>query len=616
MISKSFTKIALTFSLLVLSTCLNLVNAQMGYWDAIRTEDHYFIVLKRANQLNFKLDFEYPFLQLLTQEQKQHYLQLNSLEARKSFMALYWRITDPNPLLPEHEWLREFIARCRFVKKNFPSNQAPYFDDRGKFYLRFGAPTLRYTDPGGLKNLDFSFFAILKELYTSPPANNYSVPANETWEYQLPQQTFLVHFVKLSEAFKVVPNLSALLRSQNSKNHTWQWFDLIYDRSAFIPEFTEAASFLDRLTSRLTQIRDSLTVAETMRRANLSTDIRTTLAGTVNGKSGSGSNASGGFFLKSKGRIGGLPPQEKLTEYIKLFQLKAMYANENMPGTFYQPKAAIKEIHFSHDFTQFRGENGKTKLDITFFVPLRDNLIKNSQQASLDSVVVQFKCLLRDQSFQPLIEVGSVKKLVQPANWPEAMTNGVEKVNLFAPAGKSEITLQVQNQHSGVLGFNKLPLIIRDFSGSTLQLSDIQLLTERPNREFNQFLPSVKIHQLLLTPYSAAEIIRTQPLFCYFEIYNLHSLSNTVEFEIELQIFKLDKKQTAANPQNRLTDLPAEAILSIKNRRTLTELSANEFIAIDLSKLQIGRHVLQITVRDPNRAQISASVKKAITIID
>ena len=63
-------------------------------------------------------------------------------DAKRRFLAKYWAaIPDPNPATPLHEMVDEYMARVRYVEKNFAERGRPGVKtDRGRIYLRYGPP--------------------------------------------------------------------------------------------------------------------------------------------------------------------------------------------------------------------------------------------------------------------------------------------------------------------------------------------------------------------------------------------------------------------------------------------------------------------------------------------
>jgi GWxTD domain-containing protein len=151
-------------------------------------EKQYFAALLAADEAVFKNEFELEFLLLLNEQQKQAYTSIVLLAGRKTYIEHYWKATNPNPLLPENDWLLDFLKRRAYARENFPYFKPPYFDDRGKYYLKYGKPSFRYEDSGNLNDLP-----------------------NETWSYENVTHNFLVHFIKEGIIFRERTNLKNFL---------------------------------------------------------------------------------------------------------------------------------------------------------------------------------------------------------------------------------------------------------------------------------------------------------------------------------------------------------------------------------------------------------------------
>lgn len=67
-------------------------------------------------------------------------------DARRRFLARYWsRIPDPNPETQQHEVLEEYSERIRYINNQFAEHRgrSALKTDRGRIYLRYGAPDAR-----------------------------------------------------------------------------------------------------------------------------------------------------------------------------------------------------------------------------------------------------------------------------------------------------------------------------------------------------------------------------------------------------------------------------------------------------------------------------------------
>lgn len=131
-------------------------------------------------------------------------------------------------------------------------------------------------------------------------------------------------------------------------------------------------------------------------------------------------------------------------------------------------------------------------------------------------------------------EVNARRDLPLAAHEPEKAIN--------AQPQDAELTLQVKDLLQNKIGFSKHPITIRDFRGSRLMISDIQLFAPIRSPIHEQILPVIEIQGVLLTPSPSHQVHKTIPLYCYFEIYNLKTSGITEEYEI---VYKLTthKKQ-------------------------------------------------------------------------
>ena len=109
-----------------------------------QTEQAYFQVLSQADEETFASEYETPFLMLLDAQQVKQYERFQDLKKRKDMIIYCWHAWNPNPLLAENEYLRGYLQRYIDVREQCAMDNPPYFDDRGRYYLRFGKPTQRF----------------------------------------------------------------------------------------------------------------------------------------------------------------------------------------------------------------------------------------------------------------------------------------------------------------------------------------------------------------------------------------------------------------------------------------------------------------------------------------
>jgi GWxTD domain-containing protein len=77
---------------------------------------------------------------VMTDAERDIFVHLPDLEARREFIKDFWDKRDPNPETPENEFRREFENRIDYVNKRFNEGQRGYNTDRGRIYLYLGPP--------------------------------------------------------------------------------------------------------------------------------------------------------------------------------------------------------------------------------------------------------------------------------------------------------------------------------------------------------------------------------------------------------------------------------------------------------------------------------------------
>ncbi len=105
---------------------------------------------------------------------------------KKKIFKKFWKQRDPDPSTSENERLMEHFRRVQFVRENFHFTAPPYYDDRGKIYIKYGPPDDRYNSPVG-----------------TLPAKD-----NESWTYESIQKGLVFDFVSEAGYFHLVEDLT------------------------------------------------------------------------------------------------------------------------------------------------------------------------------------------------------------------------------------------------------------------------------------------------------------------------------------------------------------------------------------------------------------------------
>ncbi|RMF61902.1 MAG: GWxTD domain-containing protein [Calditrichaeota bacterium] len=547
--------------------------AQTAAWDSVNTPAQYLALLATADQALFRRDFEIPFLLLLDAQQRQDYDGLASMEQRKEFIRFYWREPDPDPLLPQNDWLAEFIRRFKFVKAHFATAASPYFDDRGKYYLKYGEPQFRFVDEGGLKVMDYFTYQTLRRTYRVPPSQKYSVPPNESWGYEQVRREFVVHFVEEDSAFREIGSLGDILHSSSMKDNIWHWHDLMKQRASISPLMLETFLKSEDVVEQL--------------------DLST-------------------LGVKSV-RIDQSHPHEFVSREKLSEDLHEERAKQGLPSSAYRPVHAVNKIDFSEDISQFQGPEGRTRIEVTLRSPLHQYHL---QDPKVDSIRIEYAGLLRDVGLKSVAQARSTLEIPRQRVNPKAFPDAVGNLVLLAPPAEDEVTFQVRDQVKDRVGFSKRNLAVRSFAGDSLMLSDIRLFTEVRSAAQRRFLPTLERQGLQVAPYPYANIRKQEPVYCYFEIYNLDTFDTGHDVTISLSVYRTREAGNLVQKLAGVFSRPGEEILSIQSVQPATEESGRQLLAVDLSKLENGVYILEVVVADAENTGIRVESHKKIVVGD
>jgi GWxTD domain-containing protein len=540
---------------------------QNKQFEFVKTEQQYLTLLKAADEELFKKEFEAEFLLLLDDDLQEQYKNLPTLEARKSFIEYYWKIQNPNPLLSENDRLKDHLRRRAYARRNFPTSSPPYFDDRGKYYIKYGKPFFRFQDFGGPRSM-LGLVTI--------PFKYYTVKPNESWSYVNVAPNYVVHFVEKDNAFREIESLREVIVDTRRRGRlVWYWGDLLKRRFWM-------SSLVNNAVTELEDLENQILIAR-----------------------------GGGMpVIRSSDRI-----IDQMFRNLQRAEYEMSLANINVPAVTYDPIDAKNKLSFTDAVAQFRGPEDQTRVEVAILSPLRQ-YVNRKTPIEFETVHVEFSSLLRDQNLNPIASDRLEKKFPAKLAVAENFSNAVGLMTLLVYPQEVEFALQVKNQSSGKIGFSEEPLDIRDFSGRDLMISDLQFLVQVTNANQQEVLPVVDKLNINVAPYPFKNVSKSLPLYCYFEIYNLRSAGFENEYEITYKVIRDRSRENIFEKVSKSLTGAQDVSISISYLQPIIDDTGKEFIELDLSKLANGPYILEITVSDTKDKNLVTSTRKEFNISD
>ncbi len=86
---------------------------------------------------------------IITDEERQAFMQLSNDEERDQFIEAFWARRDPTPDTPENEFKEEHYRRIAYANEHFAAGIPGWKTDRGRMYIMYGPPDEIESHPSG-----------------------------------------------------------------------------------------------------------------------------------------------------------------------------------------------------------------------------------------------------------------------------------------------------------------------------------------------------------------------------------------------------------------------------------------------------------------------------------
>jgi GWxTD domain-containing protein len=86
---------------------------------------------------------------IITDQEREAFLQLSNDEERDQFIEQFWLRRDPTPDTPENEYKEEHYRRIAYANEHFASGVPGWRTDRGRIYIMYGPPDEIDSHPTG-----------------------------------------------------------------------------------------------------------------------------------------------------------------------------------------------------------------------------------------------------------------------------------------------------------------------------------------------------------------------------------------------------------------------------------------------------------------------------------
>ncbi len=559
-----------------------------------RFAEAYLLRLQTVTAETLINEYEKEFLLLLDQREKPYYAAL-PLPERRTYIARYWRLRDPDPFTPGNARLEEHLRRRDYARENFGIANPPYFDDRGHIYLKYGRPKIRYVDPGAAMPINTELMIFLPDIQSSnqrSPADSgsfeqgvdpgwvlntgaalnsllapgkVSVRENESWNYEHIAPDLVFNFVRDGGRFRLVTDLRQAVTGGRMRDRTLQTAALYLQRQHLSPVYFNLARDFEDVGH---QMRDWPGELQLNR-------LNNTL-------------------------------QLALDRSIRMVKESI----RKSPAEAFNRKIDEPELPFFADLAQFRGEQNQTRIAISIGVDLgAANAIVDSGGYRPAGVIYSY--ILSDHNGEALARAEKKKTVPITAAGTVSVLGSVGVMEVDCHPDQYLLFLRAADANGPRHSIGKLPLVVRDFSGEHLMLSDVQFYMPISDAE-----PQTEAAEVKLIPYPIATVLKSTPLTIYFEIYNLLNIGLNNEYRIDYNVSEAPTGKNLFRAITKPFRKNDEASITLSERRTVTHSTSRESLTLDFGRLRPGAYQLEVRVSALQDSSIMAGAAKSFVLVE
>jgi GWxTD domain-containing protein len=268
-------------------------------------------------------------------------------------------------------------------------------------------------------------------------------------------------------------------------------------------------------------------------------------------------------------------------------------------------RTSTKEIILPNEIYKMKGPNGKTHLEIAYFLPYRTLL--EEIPSDIDTLNIESGYMILDKDWN--ITTAKLDTLVV-ARSDRKKYSQIKFLFIDVDPDSSEINLFFNPLNSNISCFYKNRSIIENYSSSGLKLSDIVIASKLEKSDKKGFFTR---NGMDVVPSPTSKYPLDKLLNIYYEIYGLKKNSEGKTLYNVEYAFRYSGQDE--NLLKKIFNSSDGQTTSSEYSKSGKETSSNEYISFGLSKLNSGTYDLEITIKDIN-AQKTIKKKKRIELYD
>lgn len=493
---------------------------------------------------------------IATKDEIKAWQNLTTNEERLKFLRIFWKRRDPNPIDQVNERLVEHLKRLSIARSTYGRAVSPWYDDRGRIYVRLGKPDQICFGRVG---------ANIKE--------------TETWFYTSVGQDVFFDFVNMSGTYE----LRSLLDAVEQGGTLSDAVALIEERSMYHPYYANLAM----------KVRAHRDIAEARANAGL----------------GFGDETSQDFGISQRAQVSSKFMQSN--EYRQDYLSKQAYAASQR----FVFDIGAPHLPLNCNFASFSQGALPPRVEFYWTVPFSE-LVFTPVTETPDRFTSELKITMkvRDMDLNDIENISHAYTIA--ANSNESSSHFfVDQLEASMTPGRYDVAVEIRNNEKDRVGLYRFIVNVKAFPSDTLSVSDIEI-AQYVDKTLSRDKFTKPRTTLRVVPNPAAGILKTKPMTVYYEIYNL-SLNDDgrSSYEVSYSIHMLDSDRSFLSTIAGVfgsNQASGTSSVTLKEGKSVTE---HEYISFDISELPAGIARLEIKIKDLISGKESSSWTN-ITILE
>jgi GWxTD domain-containing protein len=287
------------------------------------------------------------------------------------------------------------------------------------------------------------------------------------------------------------------------------------------------------------------------------------------------------------------PPASHKNPWMVDYVIKARETFRQLPE-YYRFEPPGRLFRMPYLISTFRGREGKTDMVVPYGVPITnpDALGRSVLVAQQGLFLVDAGRTIRAERRNTLygLRPERVVRFRKAALWIDAEQLSVEP-------GRYRLSLEFEESTTHALALEQSELVVPDYTGSRFAMSDLLLAYQVEEAEAPRAgEPVLWRNGFRLQPAPWAVFSRTQPVYVYFELYNLSLQNGRSAFEVEAIVRPRHQARGVARLWRAVAGSPRG--VSVRARFSGTGPDLMRYLQIDVSRLDPGWYTLTLRVRD------------------